>query len=76
MTKFIRNFSDNESIESDMSDGSDDSDFERAHSVKHIRNQDTQHDKIVITVVDTGIGIKKKDRKKLFKLFGCLQNTR
>jgi signal transduction histidine kinase len=33
-------------------------------------------DKIVIKVVDTGIGIKKKDRLKLFKLFGTLQNTR
>jgi signal transduction histidine kinase len=27
-------------------------------------------------VVDTGIGIKRKDRLKLFKLFGTLQNTR
>lgn len=31
---------------------------------------------MVISVIDTGIGIKKKDRIKLFKLFGCLQNTR
>jgi hypothetical protein len=29
-------------------------------------------DKIVISVVDSGIGIKKKDRIRLFKLFGCL----
>ena len=34
------------------------------------------HDKLVISVIDTGIGIKKKDRRKLFKLFGTLQNTR
>ena len=27
-------------------------------------------------MIDTGIGIKKKDKVKLFKLFGCLQNTR
>jgi len=28
--------------------------------------------KIVITVMDTGIGIKKKEKLKLFKLFGTL----
>jgi len=33
-------------------------------------------DKIVISVIDTGIGIKPVDRLKLFKLFGTLQNTR
>lgn len=27
-------------------------------------------------MLDSGIGIKKKDKVKLFKLFGCLQNTR
>ena len=27
-------------------------------------------DKLVIKVTDTGVGIKKKDRVKLFKLFG------
>ena len=27
-------------------------------------------------MIDSGIGIKKEDRVKLFKLFGCLQNTR
>ena len=33
-------------------------------------------DKLVISVQDSGIGIKNKDRIKLFKLFGKLQNTR
>ena len=33
-------------------------------------------DKLVISVQDTGIGIKNKDRIKLFKLFGKLQNTK
>jgi len=33
-------------------------------------------DKLVISVIDTGIGIVKKDRQKLFKLFGTLQSTR
>jgi signal transduction histidine kinase len=28
-----------------------------------------------VTVKDSGIGIKKKDKLKLFKLFGSLQNT-
>jgi signal transduction histidine kinase len=33
-------------------------------------------DKLVIKVKDTGVGIKSKDRIKLFKLFGKLQNTK
>ena len=33
-------------------------------------------DKLVISVTDTGIGIKNKNRLKLFKLFGKLQNTK
>lgn len=35
-----------------------------------------EYDKIVITVIDNGVGIKEKDKLKLFKLFGCLQNTK
>lgn len=27
-------------------------------------------------MIDSGIGIKQEDKIKLFKLFGCLQNTR
>ena len=27
-------------------------------------------------MLDNGVGIKKKDQKKLFKMFGCLQSTR
>ena len=34
-----------------------------------------ERDKIVISVHDTGIGIKKRDIIKLFKLFGTLKNT-
>jgi signal transduction histidine kinase len=51
---------------------SDDSKFEKEHKVETLYNPEVQRDKIVIQVVDTGIGIKKKDKKKLFKLFGCL----
>lgn len=29
----------------------------------------------MVTVIDTGVGIKKVDQLKLFKLFGTLQNT-
>lgn len=32
-------------------------------------------DKIVISVIDTGVGIKREDRLKLFKLFGKISNT-
>ena len=32
-------------------------------------------DKIVISVLDTGIGIKKADQKKLFKTFVCLKSA-
>jgi signal transduction histidine kinase len=32
--------------------------------------------KIVISVIDTGIGISKEDCSKLFKLYGCLGTSR
>jgi signal transduction histidine kinase len=32
--------------------------------------------KIIITVIDTGIGISKDDQCKLFKLYGCLGSSR
>ena len=35
-----------------------------------------QHDKIILSVADNGVGVKTKDKDKLFKLFGCLQTTR
>jgi osomolarity two-component system, sensor histidine kinase SLN1 len=60
----------------DSSKDSDEADFNRDHSIDTVFKSDPNRDKIVIEVTDTGIGIKKKDRVKLFKLFGCLQNTR
>ena len=35
-----------------------------------------EKDKIVISVLDTGIGIKEQDQDNLFKMFGCLKSTK
>lgn len=35
-----------------------------------------KRDKLVISVIDSGIGIKPRDKIRLFKLFGTLNNTR
>ena len=35
-----------------------------------------EKDKLVISVLDTGVGIKAEDKKQLFKMFACLTNTR
>ena len=63
----------------DSSDQSHDSEakkFEKEHNVEAIFHPEIERDKIVISVIDSGIGIKRKDKIKLFKLFGCLNNTR
>jgi signal transduction histidine kinase len=62
--------------DSDSSDDSADREFDRVHKINKIYKTSSLGDKIVISVVDTGIGIKKKDQRKLFKLFGTLQSTR
>jgi signal transduction histidine kinase len=49
-----------------------DSKFEKEHKLETLYIPEVRRDKVVIQVIDTGIGIKKKDQKKLFKLFGCL----
>ena len=51
---------------------SSDNAFEDERDPQLIRNPDDEFDKVVFTVIDTGIGIKKKDKLKLFKLFGTL----
>lgn len=66
-----------DSFSSESSSGSDDlksevSQFDKRHSIERIFEPEYGKDKLVISVIDTGIGIKKKDRIKLFKLFGCL----
>lgn len=55
---------------------SDNSRFMMEHNVDTLFEPEEHRNKVVITVIDSGIGIKKKDKVKLFKLFGCLQNTR
>lgn len=44
-------------------------------SMKELYKQHQTRDKLVISVIDTGIGIKQEDHIKLFKLFGTSQNT-
>jgi len=65
-----------DSMSSDSEDHSRESEFNKEHGVDRIFTPHPENNKIVISVLDTGIGIKKKDRVKLFRLFGTLQNTR
>jgi signal transduction histidine kinase len=46
--------------------------FEKKHGINNIPKRHPTRDKLVIKVKDTGIGIKKLDRIKLFRLFGKL----
>jgi signal transduction histidine kinase len=55
---------------------SEHSEFENVHGTNTIYQPDREFDKIVVSVIDSGIGILKADKLKLFKLFGTLQNTR
>ena len=74
-SQFYQSFSSEEhNSESDL--GSEADNFEHEHLVSSIYDPIKDYPKLVISVIDTGIGIKKKDKIKLFKLFGCLQNTR
>ena len=38
--------------------------------------QRVENDMIIISVIDSGIGIRKKDQGKLFKLFGSIKNQK
>jgi len=58
----------NESSETETEDAIDD----QRNKVHRHFYPEVKRDKLVISVIDSGIGIKKKDRKKLFKLFGSL----
>ena len=73
-----RNCDEEESVKEDtsISHFSKASTFNKLHDYRKILEPDSARDKLAICVTDTGIGIKKKDRINLFKLFGCLQNTR
>ena len=54
------------------SENSENSSFNKEHKIDSLFDPDGERDKIVIQVIDSGIGIKKRDKIKLFKLFGCL----
>ena len=77
LKKFKESYSslDHKSDGDSETDNSEASNFEKAHQIDAIFEPINGRDKIVLSVIDTGIGIKKKDRIKLFKLFGTLQNT-
>jgi signal transduction histidine kinase len=50
--------------------------FEEQYSLAQVfKPEDDGRDKIVISVIDSGIGMSKSDKAKLFKLFGALQNV-
>lgn len=57
---------------SENEDDSENCRFEKEHEIKRIMDAVKNRNKIVITVMDTGVGIKKKEKLKLFKLFGTL----
>lgn len=44
--------------------------------LQYMYRPEVNRDKLIVSVKDSGIGIKKTDQSKLFKLFGCLQSTR
>ena len=50
--------------------------FETEHDIGSMFRPLANRDKLVISVIDSGIGIKPKDKIRLFKLFGTLNNTR
>ena len=58
------------------SEGSDDNTFDKNRSSKEIFGSAKGRPKIAIAVIDTGVGIKKRERVKLFNLFGTLESTR
>ena len=63
--------SESESIE-DENKSSEAKMFEKLHGIRGIYKRHATKDKLVIKVQDTGIGIKKADKLKLFRLFGKL----
>ena len=38
--------------------------------------EQNKNDKLVLAVMDTGVGIKTEDQAKLFKLFGTISSTK
>jgi len=68
---YLRQFSSGEEDDSEVA-GSEADKFEEEHDISQIYEPHKEKRQIVVSVIDTGIGIKRKDKIKLFKLFGCL----
>ena len=69
-SQFINYLSSEESHENNEDSSEDD--FDKERNLANILKPDDKHNKIVVSVVDTGMGIKEKDKKRLFKLFGTI----
>jgi C4-dicarboxylate-specific signal transduction histidine kinase len=54
-------------------DSEDPSDFEQLNS---LYKSHPEQDKLVLSVIDNGVGISNEDKANLFKLFGCLKSTK
>ena len=53
-----------------------DLELESEKILNEIYYPDVERDKLVVSVIDNGIGIKLEEQQKLFKLFGCLQSSK
>ena len=69
---FSRSFASDSSSSGKHSTNSDTKKFDKEYGLENLLQPLPNDDKLVISVQDTGIGIKNKDRIRLFKLFGKL----
>lgn len=60
----------------EFSSSSEESSKSDIHKLDKMFHPDKHKDKIVISVIDNGVGIQREDRKKLFQLFGKIASTR
>ena len=56
-------------------DSKDKGNKKKQYNLDGVYDSHPEKDKIAVTVVDSGIGIKKDDLKKLFRLFGQASST-
>lgn len=67
-----KSFSSGSDVSDSGSINSETKKFESEYGLAKLMCPSNDYDKLVISVKDTGIGIKNRDRIKLFKLFGKL----